>query len=96
MTAQPAPEWWEDVGYLAGRELTGQWAGSGVWVILARMMFTHRVMLATPSFPLGEHYCYEDPALARTAFDAWDGGPDNPVKGWTKYHGPTHGTWAFT
>lgn len=72
--------WWEAHGYLRGREI-----GGGIWICLARMLFTYRVMLCTPLGVI-EFYCYEDPALAEVAYAVWDGGKENPVFGWTRHH----------
>lgn len=77
-------EWWEEQSYLKGKPI-----GGGLWVCLAPMMFTWRLMLCDPR-PDGVHefYCYPkerglEPALA--AFDAWNG-VGYPLDGWVKHH----------
>lgn len=77
-----ADEWWVQQGYLAGKPLEG-----GLWVCLADMMFTYRLMLCDPT-PGGVHefYCYPKErglVSALTAFFAWDGEGD-PQDGWVK------------
>lgn len=75
------PAWWHSHGYIAGRELD-----AGLWMVVAPMLYTYRVMVATPEAPTGEFYCYTDLKLAAKAFMEWDGGSMNPIEGWTRYH----------
>lgn len=77
-----ANRWWRAHGYLAGRRL----AAPGLWLIVAPMVTTYRVMVATEQAPTGEFYCYREFGRAIDAFHAWDGGTTNPIDGWTKHH----------
>lgn len=74
-------EWWKAHGYLAGRPL-----GGGMWMCVAPMIFTFRVMVCDPTFAR-EFYCYHQLEDALACFEQWDGVNDNPVPGWSKYHG---------
>lgn len=69
--------WWVQHGYLAGKSI-----GGDVWICLARMLYTWRVMLCTDDFVYG-FACYTDPDLARAAYDAWDG-TGLPLAGYTR------------
>jgi hypothetical protein len=72
--------WWQDEGYLAGREI-----GGGLWICVARMLFTFRLMVCDPGF-VHDFYCYPDLADVLLAFADWDGTGD-PVDGWVRHHG---------
>jgi hypothetical protein len=82
MTLALAPEWWEEQGYLAGKEI-----GGGLWICLGRMIYTFRIMVCDPD-SVYEFYCYPqtDLALAFNAFVDWDG-KNEPFEGWTRHHG---------
>lgn len=71
--------WWEQHGYLFGKEL-----GDGLWVCLAPMIFTWRLMLCTPDSVLG-FACYDKAnlQLAVDAYLAWDG-TGLPLAGYTR------------
>lgn len=72
--------WFQEQGYLGARPL-----GGGIWIAITRMLFTWRVMLCDTS-NVYEFYCYTDLEDAMDAYDRWDGGPVNPVPGWTRHH----------
>lgn len=76
-------EWWEDEHYLAGKEI-----GAGLWVCVAPMITTRRLMVCTPH-GVHEFWCYpyETASLdyVLRAFDAFDGTGD-PAPGWVKHH----------
>lgn len=73
------PTWWQKNGYLRGKEI-----GGGLWVCLAPMIFTWRLMLCAEDFVYG-FACYDKAKLdlALEAFDAWDG-TGLPLGGYTR------------
>ena len=77
--------WWVKENYLAGKEI-----GAGLWVCLAQMVTTVRLMVCTPAPDGGlvEFWCYPHMDLALLAFDVYDGHGD-PAIGWVKHH-PSH------
>lgn len=85
MTTTEDEVWWKKHNYLDGKEI-----GGGLWICLAPQIYTHRVMVCDPWGAM-EFYCYEDPTLARAAFDAWDGSGECPVPGWSRHHGNPSG-----
>lgn len=84
MTTTREVEWWKDHGYLYGKPI-----GGGLWICLAKMMFTYRLMLCS-EWAVEEFYCYphERLPIAIQAFAAWEGIGD-PLDGWVKHH-PSH------
>lgn len=77
-------DWWVKQGYLAGKPLD-----EGLWICLADMMFTYRLMVCDPT-PSGVHefYCYPKErgiVAALSAFFTWEGEGD-PPDGWVKHH----------
>lgn len=80
-TTQVSTQWWQEQGYLAGKEI-----GGDLWICLAPMLFTFRLMVCTTGF-VHEFYCYPDLLEAMEAYHAWDGQGD-PFDGWVK-HFPT-------
>jgi hypothetical protein len=74
-------EWWQEQGYLAGKEV-----GGGMWICLVKMLFTYRLMLCDEFQPFS-FYCYphDDLGLALEAFEKW-GGEGDPIDGWVKHH----------
>lgn len=74
MTDRP---WWVAQGYLYGRDI-----GEGLWICVAPMLFTFRLMLCTTEGVL-DFYCYERPFTALAAAEAW-AGTGEPVAGWVK------------
>ena len=79
--------WWDDNnGYLAGKEL-----GAGLWVCVAPMVTTRRLMICDPT-SVHEFWCYpyETASLEYVlrAFNEFDGRGD-PAGGWVKHH-PSH------
>lgn len=79
-----ADEWWVAHGYIAGKEIDG-----GLWIVLAPMLFTWRMMICDPG-SVHEFYCYPEDHFARAmeAIDRWDGTGD-PIDRWVKHH-PSH------
>lgn len=77
--------WWRKENYLAGKEI-----GGGLWVCMAQMVTTVRIMVCTPApeGALHEFWCYPDPWLAYVAYSTFDGKGD-PGIGWVKHH-PSH------
>ncbi len=73
-------DWWRQHGYLAGRQI-----GEDLWLCVAPMLFTFRVMLCSEGY-VHSFFCYEDLGLALAAFELWDGVGSNPIEGWTKHH----------
>lgn len=74
-----AESWWVAEGYLAGKEI-----GGGLWVCLAPMLFTTRLMVCTPAW-VHEFWCYPQQVDALVAYEAFDGHGD-PLPGWVKHH----------
>lgn len=72
-------EWWQEHGYLAGKPI-----GGGLWICVARMLFTDRLLVCDEG-SVYDFYCYEDRPLALEAFDLWDG-TGEPLPGWTRHH----------
>lgn len=72
-------EWWQENYYLRGKEI-----GAGLWICLAPMLFTFRLMVCDPG-GVHEFYCYPDQQQAFDAFDAWNGEGD-PLPGWVKHY----------
>jgi hypothetical protein len=76
-------EWWQTNRYLYGRELS-----AGLWVCVAPMTTTLRLMVCDPGW-VHEFWCYpyglvpERYVLA--AAEAFDGTGD-PWDGWVKHH----------
>lgn len=86
-TTETKPKtWWEAHGYLVGKEIT-----DGIWICVAPMIFTWRLMLCTPDYVIG-FACYEREKLARAleAFQAWDGN-GLPLDGYTRTVGLERG-----
>lgn len=81
MITETPDEWWMSHGYHAGKEI-----GDGLWICLAPMIFTYRLMVCDPT-SVYNFYCYprEDFAYAMRAWDEWDGKSD-PLPGWTRRH----------
>jgi hypothetical protein len=75
MSEQP---WWAQHGYLAGKPIDG-----GLWICVAPMTFTFRLMICTPHF-VEDFYCYPGLGDALAAYNAWDGHGD-PLDGWVKH-----------
>ena len=76
--------WWEAHGYLAGKCIDPD---TDLWVCLAPMIFTYRLMLCTPTCVHG-FACYEPRlglAFAMAAFQKWDG-RSAPPAGYTRIH----------
>lgn len=73
-------EWWQKEKYLAGKQVEGD-----LWICLAKMMFTYRLMICDPG-SVYEFYCYPYENLGRAldAFEKWDGHGD-PIDGWVKH-----------
>lgn len=78
---EPEVLWWQRMGYLAGKEI-----GDGLWVCLAPMIYTWRLMVCT-EVEVMEFWCYPSKDLARAidAFTAFDGHGD-PLAGWVRHH----------
>jgi hypothetical protein len=74
-------EWWRHHEYLAGRPI-----GGGLWICLAQMIFTTRLMLCD-EWSVYEFYCYPNEDDAWKAFASWDG-KSRPFPGWVKYLSP--------
>ena len=79
--------WWEEQGYLYGRCLDPE---ADLWVCVAPMIYSARLMLCTPA-PFGgvlEYYCYpwEVSEVALGAARVWDG-RSAPPAGWVKASG---------
>lgn len=76
-------EWWEEEGYLAGKEI-----GGGLWLCVAPMITTHRIMICDPGY-VHEFWCYPYSHvpldLVLGIFDRFDGKGD-PGSGWVKHH----------
>jgi hypothetical protein len=76
-------EWWQKQGYLAGKELS-----EGLWMCIARMMTTHRLMICTRAF-VHEFWCYPYDTVPFSyvleAFNKFDGTGD-PAEGWVKHY----------
>jgi len=83
VTPAVARTWWEEHGYLRGKPI----GDDGLWICLAKMMFTYRLMICTTDGVL-DFYCYPRPLLpiALAAFEVWDG-EGHPIDGWVKHHG---------
>jgi hypothetical protein len=79
--AHETEPWWEKEGYLAGRPLEGD-----LWLVVAPMIYTYRVMVCSRIYAGMEFYCYQELHLAMLCFDKWEGKGENPVEGWTKHH----------
>lgn len=76
--------WWQQNGYIYGRQLDDE-----LWVCVAPMLFTFRLMLCTSGYVL-DFYCYENPHDALNAALLWDG-KSEPIEGWVKSHTRAHG-----
>lgn len=77
--------WWQQQGYYAGKEIEGS---EGLWICLAPMITTNRLMLCTTDSVL-DYYCYPRElglTFAMAAFEVWDGTGD-PIDGWVKNFG---------
>lgn len=74
-------EWWEKHGYLAGKPIQ-----DGLWICLAPMIFTIRLMICDEG-SVYDFYCYPQSnlGLAFAAFDEWDG-KGKPIDGWLREH----------
>lgn len=74
--------WWEEQNYLAGKEIEG-----GLWICLASMITTTRLMICTPAPDGGLHefWCYPRMADAFAAYEVFDGRGD-PLDGWVKHY----------
>lgn len=76
-------EWWEENGYVAGREL-----GGGLWVCVAPMITTWRLMICDPG-TVHEFWCYPYDTVplgyVLVAYENFDGTGD-PADGWVKHH----------
>lgn len=74
--------WWQEQGYLYGRDI-----GDGMWICVAEMIFTWRLMLCTPDY-VHDFYCYPktELPLALSAAAQWDG-ESEPLPGWTRHFG---------
>lgn len=73
-------DWWAEHGYLAGREI-----GGGLWMCVAPMIFTYRVMVCDPG-SVYDHACYERLSDALEAYEQWDG-QGQPPGPYTRYKG---------
>lgn len=83
-----AKEWWAEQGYIYGRDI-----GDGLWICVAPMLFTFRLMLCTEGYVI-DFYCYERSADALAAAAMWDGRSE-PAEGWVKAHTRMQGErWA--
>lgn len=75
--------WWEENGYLAGKEI-----GAGLWVCVAPMITTLRLMICDP-WSVHEFWCYPYDTVPRdyvlAAYQRFDGHGD-PADGWVKHH----------
>ncbi len=75
--------WWEENGYVAGKEI-----GGGLWVCVAPMITTWRIMICDPG-SVFEFWCYPRGTHPVDAvlgfFDQFDGTGD-PEPGWVKHH----------
>lgn len=73
-------QWWQDLGYLAGKPIVG-----GLWIVLIPMIFTYRLAICDRD-SVHDFYCYpkEQMGQAWDAFNAWDGDSD-PIDGWVKH-----------
>lgn len=79
MSAEEEPQWWRRQGYLAGKPIEG-----GLWICLAPMAFTFRLMVCD-EWGVSEFWCYPELATALGAFEAFAGEGD-PIDGWVKHH----------
>ena len=79
-----AGQWWAGQGYIYGRDI-----GDGLWICVAPMLFTFRLMLCTTGYVL-DFYCYERMTAALDAASDWDGRSE-PAAGWLKAHTREHG-----
>lgn len=77
--AELAARWWVPNGYLAGREI-----GGGLWLCLAPMAYTTRLMVCDPG-SVYQFWCYPNVGEALVAYVAFDGTGD-PPGGWVKHH----------
>lgn len=78
--------WWEDQHYLAGKEI-----GGGLWLCVAPMITTRRLMICDPG-SVHEFWCYPyDTASLEYVLAAWENfdGTGDPADGWVKHH-PSH------
>lgn len=77
-----ATAWWERNGYLAGRPI-----GDGLWICLASMIFTNRLMVCD-EWTVFDFWCYPHElglSVAREAWSTWDG-IGEPIEGWVRGH----------
>lgn len=76
-------DWWKEHGYLAGKEI-----GGGLWVCVAPMITTLRLMICTPE-AVAEFWCYPYETVpldyVMRAYEQFDGTGD-PADGWVKHH----------
>ena len=78
-----AEAWWKEQGYIYGRDI-----GDDMWICVAPMLFTFRLMLCTPGGVI-DFYCYERMTDALDAAADWDGRSE--PTGWVKSHTRAHG-----
>ena len=80
-------EWWGSEGYLYGREVA-----LDLWICVAGMLTTWRIMLCDPYFSVHEFWCYPktefSPHVVVLYAEAFSGVGD-PHEGWVKHH-PSH------
>lgn len=75
--------WWQRNGYLYGREI-----GGGLWICVAPMITTLRIMVCD-EISVFEFWCYPYDSVSMgyvlTAAEEFNGNGD-PAEGWVKHH----------
>ena len=78
--------WWERERYLYGREVS-----EGLWICVAQMIHTWRIMLCDPG-GVHEFWCYPQEEFSPHIVIIWAqefSGQGDPHEGWVKHH-PSH------